>query len=107
MRSDIFVIPSAYEGFGLAMTEAMSIGLPAVGYKEASAVNEIIHDGINGFLCDSGVEALSQKLDLLMGNPSLRDTLGKQAREDMKQYSPDIIWKQWEDLMHSVVSNAK
>lgn len=107
LRSDIFVIPSAYEGFGLAMTEAMSIGLPAVGYKEASAVNEIIHDGINGFLCDSGVEALSQKLDLLMGNPSLRDTLGKQAREDMKQYSPDIIWKQWEDLMHSVVSNAK
>ena len=38
-EADIFAFPSAYEGFSLALTEAMSIGLPAIGYKNCSSVN--------------------------------------------------------------------
>lgn len=45
-----FAFPSAYEGFGLSLAEAMSMGLPAVGYKSCSAVNELIVDGKNGFV---------------------------------------------------------
>ena len=48
-QGDIFAFPSAYEGFGLSLAEAMSMGLPAVGYKSCSAVNELIVDGKNGF----------------------------------------------------------
>ena len=55
-QGDIFAFPSAYEGFGLALGEAMSMGLPAVGYKSCSAVNELIKDGENGYLCDDGAE---------------------------------------------------
>lgn len=32
-KADIFAFPSAHEGFPLALTEAMAIGLPAIGYK--------------------------------------------------------------------------
>ena len=48
VKSDIFAFPSAYEGFGLSLGEAMSMGLPAIGYKSCSAVNELIIDGETG-----------------------------------------------------------
>ena len=103
-RSDIFAFPSAYEGFGLALGEAMSMGLPAVGYKSCSAVNELIQDGVNGFLCDEGPEDLAAGLDLLMGDRALRVRMGQAARESMKQYAPEAIWDAWEKLLEDVAA---
>lgn len=45
----IFTFPSSYEGFPLSLTEAMSAGLPAIGYQNCPAVNELIKDGENVF----------------------------------------------------------
>ena len=103
-RSDIFAFPSAYEGFGLALGEAMSMGLPAVGYKSCSAVNELIQDGVNGFLCEEGPEDLAAKLDRLMGDRALRVRMGQAARESMKQYAPEAIWDAWEKLLENVAA---
>lgn len=102
-KADIFAFPSAYEGFGMALAEGMSMGLPVVGYKSCSAVNELIKDGDNGFLCDDGVGDFAKCLDKLMGNKEMRVKMGKAAKEEMKQYAPEKIWKQWEELMKSVV----
>ena len=103
-RSDIFAFPSAYEGFGLALGEAMSMGLPAVGYKSCSAVNELIQDGVNGFLCEEGPEDLAAKLDRLMGDRALRVRMGQAARESMKQYAPEAIWDAWEKLLEEIAA---
>ena len=103
-RSDIFAFPSAYEGFGLALGEAMSMGLPAVGYKSCSAVNELIQDGVNGFLCEEGPEDLAAGLDRLMGDRALRVRMGQAARESMKQYAPEAIWDAWEKLLKNVAA---
>lgn len=97
-NGDIFVITSAYEGFGLGMTEAMSMGLPAVGYQNCSAVNELIVNGSNGFLCADGVEPLAEKLRQLMTDKALRAKMGAEARKQMAVYAPDKIWGQWENL---------
>lgn len=104
MDASIFAFPSSHEGFPLALTEAMSIGLPAVGYKSCHAVNQLIKDGVNGYLCDEGVENFAQKLELLMSSYDLRCQLGKQAKEDMKKYKPQTIWDKWEKLMVKIVS---
>ena len=100
-RCDIFAFPSAYEGFGLALGEAMSMGLPAVGYRNCSAVNELIKDGVNGFLCEDGIDDLAEKLKKLMESRELRITMGQAARESMKQYAPEAIWDEWEALLKS------
>ena len=102
-QGDIFAFPSAYEGFGLALGEAMSMGLPAVGYKSCSAVNELIKDGENGYLCDNGVEPLRRFMKRLMSNLSIRVSLGERARADMKQYSSEVIWDTWENLLNQIV----
>ena len=72
-------------------------------YKNTPAVNELIKDGENGFLCEEGSEDLSRKLAVLMEDATLRARLGQQGREDMKQYAPDIIWEQWEKVLCSVI----
>jgi glycosyltransferase involved in cell wall biosynthesis len=101
--ADIFAFPSAYEGFGMALAEAMSAGLPVVGYKNCAAVNELIEDGRTGFLCADGVEPLADALEKLMGNQALRARMGRAAKVAMQAYAPEKIWDQWEALMKKIV----
>lgn len=98
-HGDIFAFPSAYEGFGMALGEAMSMGLPAIGYKNCSAVNELIEDGQNGYLCEDGIDDLANKMALLMKKQDMRVQFGIAARESMKKYATETIWNQWEELL--------
>lgn len=99
---DIFAFPSAYEGFGLSLGEAMSKGLPAVGFASCSAVNELIIDGYNGILCEAGADELARGLKKLMGNQALRVEYGANANASMKVYTPDRIWDEWEQLLNNI-----
>lgn len=98
-QGDIFAFPSAYEGFGLALGEAMSMGLPAVGYKSCSAVNELIKDGENGYLCEDGIEPLRIALQKIMKNQQVRMQMGKFAKVSMEKYSSRAIWNEWSRLL--------
>lgn len=102
-QADIFAFPSAFEGFGMALAEGMSVGLPAVGYQSCPAVNELIENAKTGFLCADGVEPLTQALDKLMGDQALRVQMGKAAKKAMAAYAPEKIWNRWEELMEKVV----
>lgn len=106
-QADIFAFPSRFEGFGLSLGEAMSAGLPAVGFKSCAAVNELIKNGDNGLLAEDGVEAFAQALEMLMKNQEARVRMGKAAHESMKAYSPENVWNQWESLLQEVVKNNK
>lgn len=105
--SSIFAFPSLHEGFPLAMTEAMSAGIPCIGYKSASGVNSLIKDGYNGYLVNDGIIPFAEALEKLMENEELREEMGKNAKEDMKRYSPEIIWDKWEKLIYEVVNDKK
>lgn len=102
-EADIFAFPSAYEGFGMALAEGMSVGLPAVGFKNCSAVNELIKDGKTGILCDDGADSLASALDKLMGNQQLRIEMGAAAKADMAEYAPQKIWDKWESLLKELI----
>ena len=103
--SDLCVAPSAYEGFSLAHTEAMSMGLPLVGYKSCVSVSELIEDGVNGLLAADGAEGLAEKMAILMRDRDLRVRMGSAARESMRVYAPEIIWGHWEALMEEVIAS--
>lgn len=98
-EGDIFAFPSAYEGFGMSLAEGMSMGLPAIGYKSCSAVNELITDDVDGYLCEDGVDDFRDKLRKLMSDRDLRVAMGKQACIAMKAYAPEKIWDTWENLL--------
>ncbi|MBR2507577.1 MAG: glycosyltransferase [Bacilli bacterium] len=101
-QAAIFAFPSAYEGFPLALTEAMSMGVPVVGFKGCAAVNEIIVNGSNGILANANVDAFALALEELICDESKRCKYGLQAKEDMKNYSAEKIYGMWNDLFLSI-----
>ena len=106
VNSDLCAAPSAREGFSLAYTEAMSMGLPLVGYKSCVSVAELIDDGVNGLLAADGAEALAEKMAVLMRDRDLRVRMGHAARESMRVYAPEVIWARWEDLMQEIAATS-
>ena len=106
VNSDLCAAPSAREGFSLAYTEAMSMGLPLVGYKSCVSVAELIDDGVNGLLAADGAEALAEKMAVLMRDRDLRVRMGHAARASMRVYAPEVIWARWEDLMQEVAATS-
>ena len=106
-NASIFAFPSLYEGFPLALAEAFSMGLPAVGCKDCSGVNSLIKDGSNGFLTDPTPEAFAEGLAKLMMSEDLRRQLGAQGRQDMKAFSADAVWGAWDKLIRELISEQR
>lgn len=98
-KASIFAFPSESEGWGLALTEAMSVGLPCVGCKDCSSVNSLIRNRENGLLCEPNSNSFAASLSYLIGSYDLRVQLGQVARNDMKQYAKKVIWDEWEMLL--------
>ncbi|XP_061955720.1 sulfoquinovosyl transferase SQD2-like isoform X1 [Populus nigra] len=89
---DVFVMPSESETLGLVVLEAMSSGIPVVGAR-AGGIPDIIPpelDGKTGFLFNPGdLDDCLSKLEPLLDNQELRETIGKAARQDTEKYD----WK--------------
>jgi len=85
-KNHVFVLPSLYEGFGSVYVEAMSCGLPCIAISNKSgkysvAADEIIDDGINGYLLtENDPNELTQCLLKFCKNPKLLTDFGIEAR---------------------------
>lgn len=85
-KADVFVMPSCQEGFGVVFLEAMAFGKPIIAANHGGAP-EIVQDGLTGFLVEYGdVDALVQRLTLLLGNEQLRTELGEAGRCRVREH---------------------
>jgi len=79
--ADVFLFPSAMEGFGLTVAEAMASGLPVVG-SDRGSIPELVADGEGGFVCSPSEPArFVERLLLLLGDREIRGKLGAASRE--------------------------
>lgn len=100
LESSIFCLTSTYEGWGLVLTEAMSCGLPVVSYDIPCGPQDLITNTYNGFLIKDGdANEFSKALVLLMDNKAIRDSIGINAQESVKQYNTDLIMNKWIKLL--------
>lgn len=67
--ADIYVLSSDNEGFGLALIEAMACGLSCIATK-CTGPNEILQDGINGYLVEKNSEAIREALSKILRQTS-------------------------------------
>ncbi len=77
---DLFVLPSLQEGHSISLLEACASALPIIA-TDVGGNAEIVRDGINGLLTQSGdTEALADKMILLLQNKPMREEFGRNAR---------------------------
>lgn len=103
-KSDIFLLPSEDESFGLAALEAMSCGVPVVA-TNVGGLKELISHGVDGYLTGVGdPEALANYSLEILQDPELQEKLGRNAREKvLGTYTPDKIVPQYEDLYKEIL----
>ena len=100
----LFAMPSRYEAFGLATVEAMTYGLPVIGFADCPGTNEVIRDGHNGILVEGEdrVGAFAKGLRDLMSSDSLRAQYGANGIESHRQFAIDHVIGDWENLINEV-----
>lgn len=79
-RAAVYCLPSKNEGLPMSLLEAMARGIPTVA-TPVGGVPQVIEDGISGFLVDvDDVDALSDRLNILLDKPGLRENVGAASR---------------------------
>lgn len=86
--ADVFVLSSHFEGFGLAIVEAMALGRAVVATDCPSGPGEIIRDGVDGYLVPpEDPELLFQKLKYLLEHGDVRAAVGLRAQQRCQDFS--------------------
>jgi glycosyltransferase involved in cell wall biosynthesis len=101
--ADVFVFPTLFEGFGIALAEAMCKGLPCIATR-TGPLPELITDGQTGLLVAPGaVEQLATAMLALGRDDMRRHMLATQGQQSaQRRFASNLIIPQWEALYRRV-----
>ena len=104
--SDLFLLPSETESFGLAALEAMVQSVPVIS-SNTGGLPEVNADNFSGFLHDVGdVEAMSMSALSILGENSKLMKFKEQAREAAERFDINEIVPMYEELYRKALVNA-
>jgi len=106
--SVLSVIPSLEEGFGIPAAEAMGCEVPVVA-SDAGGLPEVVADGQTGFVVPKGeVGALADAMDRLLGDPALRERMGKAGRvRALERFDWDRTVEQLDQVYDRVLGRSR
>jgi glycosyltransferase involved in cell wall biosynthesis len=89
--ADVFVLPSYYENFGIAVAEAMTVATPVV-ISDQVHIWDAIQASNSGWVCECSVDSLAQSLTASLQDPAERQQRGQNAQQyALTHYSWDAI----------------
>lgn len=105
-RADIFVSATTWEGMPNTVLEGMACGLPVVSTR-ASGLEELVREGINGYLVDiNEVNALADRLVNLINNRYERLRMSKESRKIAEQeFAWEYIAEQYVEIYKRILNN--
>ncbi len=104
--ADLFVSPSRWEAFGIALVEAMAIGLPLVTSNRISLAPEL-RAADAAFMVPVSVEALGQAVAMLAADPQRRHELGARARAWAEEHcDPDRVGARFAEFYRSILKRT-
>jgi GalNAc-alpha-(1->4)-GalNAc-alpha-(1->3)-diNAcBac-PP-undecaprenol alpha-1,4-N-acetyl-D-galactosaminyltransferase len=99
-RADLFVMPSRYEAFPMALVEAMACRRPVVATACWDRSPGIVANGIDGVLVSAeDIGALERAMGDLMADEAQRRRLGDAARRSAERFDLGRVMPQWEQLL--------
>ena len=100
-QSDLFLCGSFVEGFPNALLESCAVGTPVLAFNAPGGLNEIIVDGVNGYLAKDETEFILQLKTSM--NKSWDSKIIRQSV--MSKYNEELILKEYENLFLSFYEN--
>jgi glycosyltransferase involved in cell wall biosynthesis len=94
MNADVFVLPSRYEGYGMAFVDAIAYGLPVIG-TTGGAIPEAVPSEASVLVPPDDVSALASALRRVIGDEDIRRSLAESARRAAQSLST------WEESGHA------
>lgn len=99
--SDIFVLPTYYESFGLVALEALACGIPVLA-TEVNGVKGMIDEEANGMFIKRNAEAIAEKVVEVFSNQNSYAEMGKNARKTAENYSWDEVAQRTKKVYQNV-----
>lgn len=107
-QASIYVQPSRFEGFGIAIIEAMASRLPVIAFDCPVGPRSIIEDGVDGLLVpEQDIESLARKLRELMSNSKLREEIANSAVSGVSKFSKVHIDELLVELIRSELAELE
>jgi N-acetyl-alpha-D-glucosaminyl L-malate synthase BshA len=106
--SDILLLPSEQESFGLAALEAQACEVPVIASR-VGGIPEVVDDGVTGCLAEVGdVEKMAEDAARILSDPATRAEMGRRARESaVGRYSTELVIPQYIDFYERVIASSK
>ena len=104
-NATMFVLSSNYEGIPNSLMEAMALGLPCIATDcPVGGPRLLIDNGKNGLLVRTGDKGeLVASIRKLLSNHELSETIGNNAVQITERLHPDIIYREWEQFLLSII----
>ena len=103
-QDGLYVLPTRYEGFGIPLIEAMSVGCPVVT-TNIPVIDEMIRDGQNGLLFElENVAELAQAVGTVLNDPALRVRLAEGGYQTVRRYYTPVIIDALEEIYRKLSS---
>jgi N-acetyl-alpha-D-glucosaminyl L-malate synthase BshA len=105
--SDVFMMPSASETFGLAALEAMSCSVPVVS-SDVGGLPELNRDGETGYVCKlEDVDAMADRVVAMLSDDDLHARMQKAARARAEDFELDTVVAMYEAYYENVVAGLR
>ena len=104
-KAAIFMMTSAFEGWGMTIVEALQMGCVPIVFDSFSALHDILSDGVNGYIVpDVNMKVYVDRLKSLMQHPDMLSEMAYHATVSSRRFVVSRIVDDWEKILKNTIT---